>query len=99
MKPLVFGLDYDGTFTADPDLWRRFVADAQRCGHTVVCVTARREVPDFSRDPRLPLGVPIVLAAQTWKQHAAAKAGYPVNIWIDDMPELIAPSKVLDFGA
>lgn len=48
---LILGLDYDHTFTADPDLWRQFISDAQRRGHTVVCVTARREPPDFSREP------------------------------------------------
>lgn len=97
LTPLVFGLDYDGTFTADPDLWRQFISSATARGHAVVCVTARRTPPDFSREPRLPDCVPVVCAGQTYKQHAAAKAGYPVNIWIDDMPELIAPSKVLSF--
>lgn len=91
-------LDYDDTFTADPDLWRQFVSSAQARGHTVVCVTARRTPPDFSREPRLPLGVAIVCTGgQPYKKHAAAKAGYAVDIWIDDMPELIAPSRVLEF--
>lgn len=39
---ITFGLDYDDTFTADPDLWRQFVSDALRRGHAVVCVTGRR---------------------------------------------------------
>lgn len=96
---LTIGLDYDRTFTADPELFRRFIADAQRCGHQVVCVTGRKVLPDFSREPRLPDSVPVVLAGAEWKRHAAAKAGHHVHIWIDDMPEMVAPSKVLDFGA
>ncbi len=96
---MMIGLDYDGTFTADPDLWRQFVSDAQRRGHVVVCVTARRTPPDFSREPRLPAGVPIVCTGgQPYKKHAAAKEGYPVDIWIDDMPGVIEPSRVLEFG-
>lgn len=91
------GLDYDGTFTADPDLWRQFVSDCQRRGHAVICVTARREPPDFSREPRLPVGVPIVCAGQDFKRDAAAKAGHHIHIWIDDMPGLIEPCRLLQF--
>ncbi|HEY1127952.1 MAG TPA: hypothetical protein VGF12_00990 [Roseateles sp.] len=98
MKRLTIGIDFDDTFTADPDLWRRFIGDAQRSGHVVVCVTARREPPDFSRSPRLPDSVQIVCAGQDWKRHAAARAGFNVDIWIDDIPSLIEPSRVLDFG-
>lgn len=96
---MIIGLDYDDTFTADPDLWRQFVSAAQARGHLVVCVTARRAPPDFSREPRLPGSVPIVCTGgQPYKKHAAAKAGYHVNVWIDDMPGVIEPSRVLDFN-
>lgn len=98
MKPLTFGLDYDQTFTADPELWRQFIAAAEIRGHIVVCVTARRVSPDFSREPRLPASVAIVCSGSDYKRNAAAKAGYPVNIWIDDMPGMIEPTRILDFG-
>ncbi|MEY5060275.1 MAG: hypothetical protein RIS45_196 [Planctomycetota bacterium] len=96
--PLTISIDYDHTFTAAPEKWSRFIGDARRNGHTVVCVTGRREPPDFTRDPPLPYNVPIVCAGPEFKRHAAARAGYHVNIWIDDMPEMIAPTKILDFG-
>lgn len=97
MRTLTFGLDYDDTFTADPDLWRQFITTAQSRGHIVVCVTARRTPPDFSREPRLPDSVPIVCAGPEFKRHAAAKAGHPISIWIDDMPGLIEPCRILSF--
>ena len=96
---MVIGLDYDGTFTADPELWRRFIADAVLCGHKVVCVTGRKVAIDFTRSPRLPDCVPVVLAGDEWKREAAARAGHLVDVWIDDMPEMVAPTRVLDFGA
>ena len=98
MRTLVIAIDYDDTYTADPMLWARFIGDAVRAGHTVVCVTARREPPDFTREPPLPYNLPIVCAGQQYKKHAAAKAGYNVNIWIDDIPGLIEPSRILDFS-
>lgn len=97
MKQLTIAIDYDDTYTADPMLWARFIGDANRSGHTVVCVTARREKPDFTREPPLPADLPIVCAGQEWKKHAAAKAGFNVNIWIDDIPGLIEPSRLLSF--
>lgn len=96
-RPLLIGLDYDDTYTADPMLWSQFVGDARRRGHTVICVTARREKPDFTREPPLPPDMPIVCAGPVWKKHAAAKAGFNVDIWIDDIPGLIEPSRILNF--
>lgn len=40
-------LDYDGTYTADPDMWLRFVEEAQAAGHKVFIVTMRYESECF----------------------------------------------------
>lgn len=37
MSSLVFGLDFDDTFTADPELWALFIREAQAKGHRVYC--------------------------------------------------------------
>lgn len=94
-KPLTIAVDYDQTYTADPLFWDQVIALGQQRGHRFVCVTGRREPPDV-HERRIPL--PIVCAGPEYKRHAAAKAGYQVDIWIDDMPEMIAPTKILDFG-
>lgn len=39
----------------------------------------------------------IVCSGPEFKRHAAAKAGYAVNIWIDDMLGLIEPCRLLNF--
>ena len=41
MTKKTIGLDYDGTYTVDPDLWLRFVRQAKDRGHEVICVTMR----------------------------------------------------------
>lgn len=99
MKRLTLALDYDHTFTADAELWRAFITAAQARGHTVVCVTGRTSMPDFSREPSMPAGVGFIFAGADFKRHAASRAGFAVDIWIDDMPEMIAPTRVLDFNA
>ncbi len=93
---MIFGIDFDGTFAATPELWRRFILDAQRDGHTCVLVTGRsnnspwspwgREVIEMVSDL-----MPIVFAGNQWKRQAALAAGYKVDVWIDDYPEYIGP--------
>jgi hypothetical protein len=74
-------LDYDGTWTADPQLWTSFVNEARRGGHTVTIVTLRtpKEVIDN------PLNLPVVYCGydQPKRKH------FEADVWIDDMPWVI----------
>lgn len=97
---MTFGIDFDGTFAADPPLFRAFVWMLHAAGHSAVIVTGRKDDLMLS-DPgrhwgdelRAVVGdlLPIVFAGTEWKKEAAAKAGYAVNVWIDDNPEWIGP--------
>lgn len=92
---MLIALDYDFTFTADPDFWRAVVALGTARGHKFVCVTGRDIPPDFSREPAIPMRV--VCAAGAPKFRAAMRAGFAVDVWIDDAPGSIEPSKELTF--
>lgn len=50
MKTLTFSLDFDDTFTADPELWAVFVKVATFRGHRFYCVTARRDTEENTED-------------------------------------------------
>lgn len=91
---LTIAIDFDNTFTADPDLWSTFIASAQQHGHTVICVSARRNELSHRQELAfaLPERVPILLSYGEPKRMYAAKQGYVVDIWIDDCPEAI-PTK------
>ncbi len=88
---LTIAIDFDDTFSADPDLWREFVsiATGRRFGHKCILVTNRTE--DMGNDVRAEVGdlMPIVFAGVFSKRSMAARAGYAVDIWIDDTPEWI----------
>lgn len=93
---MIIALDFDGTFTLDPDCWAMFVRSFQLHGHTVICVTGRSDsggMGDQVRDQFAAVGldVPIVFAGSEWKVDAARAAGWEVNVWIDDMPQYVAP--------
>lgn len=89
---MIIALDFDDTFTADPDLWASFIESAHRRGHTVICVTARRG--KFLEDRQqvieaLPQCVAAYFAYDTPKRTFMAQQGIEVDIWIDDSPEAI----------
>lgn len=93
---LLISLDFDGTFTAAPGLWRSFIRDAVERGNKVVCIT-RREDTDENRDALRAafgdvgdaLAAVVLCGSATQKRDAAAAAGLVVDIWIDDSPEKI----------
>jgi len=92
---MIVAIDWDGTFTAIPNHLENFIGDLINNDITVIFVTGRHDVPEHRIDP--PLDCPVVYAGNEYKRKAAEKAGYMVNIWIDDMPEMIGESKILKF--
>lgn len=81
-------LDWDGTFTADKDLWKAFVTEAMYRGHEVAIVTARSEDRLGSNkeleDTAAHLFVPVVYTNGVQKQDV-----YGADIWIDDRPDTV----------
>lgn len=92
---MLISLDYDDTFTRDPDFWCQVVALGRLRGHEFVCVTARSSPPESGKEPHIPM--PVVCAGNEWKHVAAVRKGFIVNVWIDDMPQLIRPEARLHF--
>lgn len=89
---MIIAIDYDNTLTADPEGWTQFIKMMQARGHEVVCVTGRSDIGEWGEEVRREIGglVKIVFSGNQWKRAAAEKAGWKVNVWIDDMPEYIA---------
>lgn len=93
---LTIGIDFDGTFGADPEMFAAWVEMLRSRGHRAVLVTARAGTAHDKAEVKPVVGgLPIVWAGSEWKRRAAARAGWVVDIWIDDLPEYVgtqAPS-------
>ena len=85
---MIISIDYDDTYTNDPDLWDRFIAVAESKGHIVICVTARRDTFENRREMTIPVET-ILFAYDCPKRQYAEYKGYHVDVWIDDKPEAI----------
>lgn len=93
--PILFAVDYDGTFARAPKLFASIIRLIFASGNAAIMVTGRSDETPWSAEVRaaiaaLPVPIPIVFAGPTWKREAAERAGYRVNIWIDDFPEYVA---------
>ena len=89
-RGLTISLDFDKTWTADPQLWRDFVGLAHKAGHRVVMIARR---PDTETDratvekAAASSGIDrLIFAGQMQKADAARKAGVIVDVWVDDYP-------------
>lgn len=99
--PLTIAIDYDGTFTADRELWMRFIGFARMLEHRVIVVSSRTnstenhiEIQDALGQHAI--GVPVVLTGGRSKREAVKalpptlRSWTKIDIWIDDLPESIS---------
>ena len=84
---MIIALDYHKTYTTNPVFWLDFVQRAIMAGYTVICATMVNSSAEI--DPDLEALVPVVFCAGTPKREACLAAGYNVDIWIDNEPQLI----------
>ena len=87
----VFSLDFDDTFTADPELWTHFINKAQVLGHSVYIVTARDNSESNLREIKNAVGsgVPVIMTGNQQKRSHCIENDIEIDIWIDDYPEAI----------
>ncbi len=93
------GIDFDGTYAADPAAWAQVVRVLQAAGHKVVLVTNRTS-GTWGEEVRRLVGMtmPIIYAGDRGesKYQAARRNGFKIQVWIDDNPGTIGGSHVLE---
>jgi hypothetical protein len=78
-------LDYDGTYTEDPVLWDKFIDLLQLRDHEVMVVTFRGDDTPIDHEMK----VPVYYTAAHPKREWMEGLGIKIDVWIDDLPELI----------
>lgn len=92
---MIIAIDYDNTYAADPNTFNKIIEVFQVAGHTVICVTGRSDNMGESVKNSIGKLIPVVFAGLLYKREAALKHGYKVDVWIDDMPEMVGPHKLI----
>lgn len=92
---MLIALDYDETYTADPELWLTFVIYARSRGHKVVLATMRYPTED-DLDPKLVKELDqVVFTSRQTKRPFLQQLGLEPAIWIDDHPEWIVDTSII----
>jgi len=87
---MLIALDFDGTYTADPELWDMFIKQSRERGHEVIIATMRYA------DSLESVGVECILKDKVdriiYTNRKAKKSSVRVqykdpDIWIDDNPD------------
>ena len=82
-------LDFDSTYTLDPDSWNKFIETFKNAGHQIYCVTMRYDNDDERRDVVNSLHGKvdnIIFTGRKSKLEYVASRGIKIDVWIDDNP-------------
>lgn len=87
-------LDFDDTYTKDPDLWIKFADHCRSRGHTLCIVTARPDDNDnFDIEMSMlvkMMDIRVIYCSYYPKRHYCATVlDMHFDVWIDDSPEAI----------
>ena len=86
-------IDYDGTYTRNPEMWESIIKTMREHGCEVFCVTKRWE----SEGDDISINAPVIHATKS-KLEAVASSGVSIDIWIDDKPHTITPYSLINIS-
>jgi acid phosphatase class B len=83
-------LDYDDTYTRDPEAWNDFISLMQQRGHNVYCVTMRASAEGRAVKEALDNKVDgIFFTARRAKRDFMNARGIQIDVWVDDSPAFV----------
>lgn len=91
-------LDFDDTYTRDPEFWDMFIDNAKTRNHDVRIVTFRKSSMTEPALDYLLQKIPVIYTEFTQKRSFTNRMGWMVDVWIDDSPEFIVNPVVHVFG-
>lgn len=96
MDKMTIAIDYDGTYTRDPQMWNKIIRLFKEKGHRVVCATMRYpETVQFHNGHTEAADVlnnlahlvdEVYFTSRQAKAPFLKEKGVHVDIWVDDNP-------------
>lgn len=87
---MIIAIDYDDTYSINPEMWEVCIAAWRLWGHAVICVTCRQDTEENREEVVVP-GVPRYFTGGSPKRWFLEQPprGIRVDVWIDDNPDSI----------
>lgn len=92
---MIIAIDFDKTWTADPELWRMFVTSARKRGHNCIIATGRKACSEDMKKYNLHYNIEVIYCGGEYKEKVCRREGWKVDVWIDDMPSMIQESLII----
>ncbi len=89
MEPLTICVDYDGTFTAVPELLTQFIIAAKKDGHRVICATMRYPFEGKELTESIGKLCEVIYTSRQAKLPFLKELGIEPNIWLDNEPHFL----------
>lgn len=88
---MLIALDYDMTYTLDPEFWNEFISNAKLKNHEVICITMRYNIGAESEDVMNSIGkiCSVFFSGRKAKREYINTMNIFPDIWIDDSPHWI----------
>lgn len=86
---MLIALDYDGTYTMDPELWNIFIKTAKERNATVICVTMRYPYEGDEVLNSIGKHCEVIFTSRCAKREFLLSKKISPDIWIDDQPHFI----------
>jgi hypothetical protein len=87
---MIIALDYDETYTLDPDFWDQFLRSAKAAGHDVFICTMRNDDEMLEVYALLNGKVTAIFnTSRKAKRPYMQSQGINIDVWIDDRPEFV----------
>ncbi len=86
---MIIGLDYDDTFSTDPEAWSKVARILYGAGYLIIGATLRNRYQVIEDTRYFDVCSHVVYCAGHAKAPLLAALGFPVTVWIDDKPQYI----------
>lgn len=83
---MIIALDYDQTYTKDPELWNFFIRKAFKRGHQIICVTMRYVYEGEDVINSVGKECNIIFTGRKAKLSYLHERQIKPDVWIDDNP-------------
>jgi len=83
---MLIAIDFDDTYTKDPELWNNFISNAKNRNHEVICVTMR--YPEEGKEVSRTIGMrcKVIFTERQAKKKFLQTMNIRPDVWIDDNP-------------
>jgi len=84
---MIIAIDYDKTYTVDPEFWDIVILEAKKCGHSIICVSMRHDHEGEEVIKNLKNKVDnIIFTGRKAKIEFLKNEGINPSVWVDDCP-------------